>query len=95
MTEVQIPLRAVVLREDSVWVIQCLEHDIFAFGSDFDTVVKRFEATLDAEALLAPAGADHPFAHIPAAPDYFHVLWDQQKTVLTTPVAGVEMAIAA
>ena len=95
MTQVQIPLRAVVLREESGWVIQCLEHDIFAFGADFDTVVKRFQATLDAEAQLAPKDSEHPFAHIPKAPDYFHVLWDQQKTVLTTPVDGVEMAIAA
>lgn len=94
MTDVHIPLRAVVFREEAGWVAQCLEYDIFACAPDFDTLVARFQATLDAEAKLAPPESSHPFAHLPTAPAYFQILWEQQKTVLQS-VDGIELAIAA
>ena len=83
-----------MFHEDGNWIAQCLEYDIFAFGNDFDTVMARFQATLDAEAALAPEGADNPFSHIPPAPEYFHVMWAQKRTILR-PLGSVELAIAA
>jgi hypothetical protein len=90
----KIDLRVVAYREGDAWVAQCLEHDIAAQAGDFDTLMARLEATIDAEVAHSGVKDGNPLAALAPAPDYFHVIWDQKKS-LVSPFGDIQLAIAA
>ena len=61
-------LGVVVLRDDDLWVAQCLEHDIGAQAADVDTLMTRLEVVLKAEMKESMAAHGKPFAGIGPAP---------------------------
>jgi hypothetical protein len=94
-------IRVIVYREGEVYVAQCLEHDIATQGSDITGVLARLELTIDAECAVSKEAGGQAFDNIPAAPNYFHTLWDKRSLTLThvkMPVGHhyrMEVALAA
>ncbi len=79
-------LRILVSREEDMFVAQCLEHDISVQAPDIETLQRRFEATLAAEAGV--------IASIPPAPEHFHALWSEAGEMVAQ-FDNSEMRLAA
>jgi hypothetical protein len=75
-------LRAVVFREDDLYVAQCLEQDISVQAPDLNTLIDRLELAVDAECALSMELTGKPFSG-PAAPVYFHTLWEKGSLAIT------------
>jgi hypothetical protein len=75
-------LRVIVYRESDLYVAQCLEHDIATQAGDIASLLERLDLTIDAECAISKEDGYAPFAHIPAAPNYFHGLWDKRSVTL-------------
>jgi len=76
-------IRVIVYREGDVYVAQCLEHDIATQGPDLPGVLDRLELTIDAECAMSKEAGARGLGNIPAAPNYFHGLWDKRSLTLT------------
>jgi len=68
-------VRILVSKEEGVLVAQCLEHDISVQAPDFETLQKRFTATIQAEAECGD------LEDIPAAPALYFDLWDRAEAL--------------
>jgi hypothetical protein len=94
-------IRVIVYREGEVYVAQCLEHDIATQAADIPAALARLELTIDAECAISKEAGGKAFDNIPAAPNYFHGLWDKRSMTLThvqMPVGHhykMEVALAA
>ena len=102
MTEKVSQIRVVVLKEGDVWVAQCLEYDIGAQAGDMDTLWSRLNTVLAAERLESASRDLSAFEGIPAAPDFYHGLWDKATLVCspetnspTSDHAGLRLAMCA
>ncbi len=90
--------RMVQFKEGDVYIAQCLEHDISAFASDSETLIKRFVSVFMVEWDLSVERHGTPFAEIEPAPERFHEMWDETEDVNNITVPGyppVAMALAA
>ena len=86
-------LRVVVFREDDLYVAQCLEQDISVQAPDLNTLIDRLELAIDAECALSMELNGKPFGG-PAAPVYFHTLWEKGSLAITRhnmPVYGLKI----
>ena len=75
-------LRVVVFREDDLYVAQCLEQDISVQAPDLNTLLDRLELAIDAECALSMELTGKKFDG-PAAPVYFHNLWEKGSIAIT------------
>jgi hypothetical protein len=70
-------VRVVVQREGEMFSAQCLEYDIGTQAPDFETLQSRLMAVLRAERNECLRRGLKPFEGIPAAPEYFHAVWER------------------
>lgn len=70
-------LRVVLFSEDSVWIAQCIEHDIAAFGASIQEVRENLLITLDAEAVETKRATGVVFGGIAPAPAEFLERWEK------------------
>lgn len=63
-------LRIVIVKEEDMFLAQCLEHDICAQAKDISTLQRRLEDTFRFE---SEAGS---IDGIPPAPEHFRKLWN-------------------
>ena len=64
-------LRVVLIREENLWVAQCLEFDIAAQGATIIEAQSSFVRTFVGQALLDVAAGKRPFADFKPAPDWY------------------------
>ena len=69
-------LRIIAFQEDGGWVAQCLEHDISAQGTDFDTAIARLVTTVNVEAQFTTREHGQAFAGIDPAPQFFADMYE-------------------
>jgi len=75
-------IRAIVFREDNMYVAQCLEYDIVSQASDLANLLERLHRTVEAEfAACVAAGKKAPECIGPAQP-YYHGLWEKRSVAL-------------
>jgi hypothetical protein len=95
-------IRVIVFRETDHYVAQCLDYDIATQAKTLEGLVDRLELTLDAEFAICEEDGMQPNKAIPAAPNYYHELWDSRfmtldRINLPKPDGGArhfEMALA-
>lgn len=75
-------IRAIVYREGSEWVAQCLEVDIAAQAPDLKQLQERLEATLVLEAQQSKGPDGRPFKGIDPAPEHFQKMWETRAGAL-------------
>ena len=85
-----IELRAIILKEDDGFVVQCLEHDICTQADTLEELQKRFSCLV--QAYLAENGGT--LQGLDPAPEGFHKMWDDASEVETNE-SGIRMAMAA
>lgn len=68
-----IEIRAVIFRENDVWVAQCLEHDLGTQANTIEMLHQRLDTTLIAT--LRENGGS--FTTIPETPAYFGSMWQR------------------
>src|SRR5690348_3836100 len=73
------PIRAIMFKEGDLWVGQCLEYDIGAQARDLDELRARLTIAVEVEKRESIERCGTPFAGIPAAPRYFHELWERRS----------------
>ena len=92
-TEAHDVIRVVVYRDDEAWIAQCVEYDICAQGSDFDTAMRRLIGTVNAECDYTLKKHGKEFAGIEPAPSVFADKFEAGTQSLRTD--GMELRIAA
>lgn len=70
-------IRVIAYRDGDSWVAQCLEYDISAQGSDFDTAMQRLEIVVNAQCEYTQREYGQAFARIDPAPQAFTARWDR------------------
>ena len=68
-------MRVIILKEEPMWVAQCLEHDIAAQGVSIPEVKKAFLLVLASQIVVALASRRDPQEFLDSfgpAPDYYH-----------------------
>lgn len=83
-------LRVVVFKDEDIWVAQCLEHDISAWGVSRAEMEENLLATLDAEANFTMVEKGGLFVGISPAPREFFDKWDG-ATKLEKPDDSVQI----
>lgn len=85
-------IHVIAFMDDGVWIAQGLEHDICAQGKNLEEATSRFLVALRLE-----AEEEGGIERIPAAPQYFHDLWDRRsgQYVPKSKPEYVELALAA
>jgi hypothetical protein len=78
-------IRVIAYRDGDSWVAQCLEYDISAQGSDFDTAMQRLEIVVNAQCEYSQREFGQAFARIDPAPQAFMARWDQLTAVNAPP----------
>lgn len=73
-------VRAVVFRDNDMWVAQCLEYDIGAQADDIDMLNERLNVALKAELKESIERHQKPFADIARAPQRFETMWEHGNT---------------
>jgi hypothetical protein len=68
------PLRVIVLKDETVFVAQCLEVDVSAQGTSETEALSRLKAVLRAEADAAKVAGTN-LSDLGPAPQAFHVLY--------------------
>lgn len=86
-------IRVVVYRDCEAWIAQCVEYDICAQGSDFDTAMRRLIGTVNAECKYTLEKFGKEFAGIGPAPAVFADKFEAGHQPLRTN--GMELRIAA
>lgn len=86
-------MRVIIFQQADVWVGQCVEHDISAQGSDFEQMMRRLVATVNAESAYTREKHGDEFATIDPAPAMFAELFDAGECHLQTET--MELRIAA
>lgn len=83
-------VRAVVFREDDLYIAQCIEYDICAQASDIDSALDRLELTIHAECAWSHERDIPALDGIAPAPNYFHALWDKGSLAITRVTVPVD-----
>ena len=66
-------MRVLLIKEDAVWVAQCLEHDIAAQGTTIADAKDAFVRNFAAQIAVALKYGEEPLATFAPAPKYY---WD-------------------
>ena len=64
-------LHVLLLKEEGVWVAQCLEHDIAAQADEREEAVSRLMATIDLHIDADIESGIEPLSKIPAPPEHY------------------------
>ena len=83
-------MRVIVIKEENMFVGQCLEHDICAQGSTVPELMERLSLTASLEADDRGGSLEG----LEPAPDHFHQMWDSALR-FAEQQNGYEMALAA
>lgn len=67
------------LGDETVWVAQCLEHDISAQGDTAVSARANIEETIAGEIVLALEMGYAPLSEIRPAPSKYHVMWETAR----------------
>lgn len=67
-------MRVLLLKEDDLWVAQCLEYDIAAQGPTVDAAKEAFVRAFAAQIAVALHHGEEPLATFGPAPRYY---WDR------------------
>ena len=95
MTEQQ-ALRVIVVKdEDGVFCAQCLEYDICTYGDTLEKAKSRMRKQIEIERALSHNMTGEHFGGIPAAPEFFHKLWDEKGDVESVNSTCFQLAKAA
>ena len=86
-------IRVIAYREGEAWIAQCIEYDICAQGTDFDTAMRRLVGTVNAECRHTLDKHGKEFAGIDPAPPVFADLFEAGHQSLRTD--NMELRIAA
>ena len=87
-------MRVLIMREDPMWVAQCLEHDIAAQGRTIQETKKAFALAFAAQVAVAVAANEDPQAFLNtfgAAPEYYHERFERAER-LAEPIRAPEPA---
>lgn len=88
-------IRVIAYREADMWVAQCLEYDISAQGSDFQTTMRRLTATVHCEADYTSKKHGKAFATIGSAPETFFHMFDAAEGEAMRAAENMALKIAA
>lgn len=72
-------MRVLLLKEDTVWVAQCLEYDIAAQGPTIAVAKDAFVRTFAAQIAVAFHHRDEPLATFEKAPTYYWNLFNKAE----------------
>lgn len=75
-------IRAIVFKEDSLYIAQCLEYDICVQGQTIPSLLDRLDLTVEAEFATCRLAGKHPRDMICQAPNYYHSLWEKRSVQL-------------
>ena len=85
----EINATVLVLREESLWCAQCLEHDIAAQGETIDKAVEELFVSLVAQA-IAQDQAGQSLHDLPKAPDRYWREFRRANTKVTTNIPPIK-----
>lgn len=60
-----------------VWIAQCLNHDIVAYGASVVEAQRSFQSTLASEIAVAIARGQTPLQAVEPAPAHFQKMWKE------------------
>lgn len=92
-SDTQSTIRVVLYRDSDAWIAQCVEYDICAQGSDFETAMRRLIGTVNAESDYTLKKHGEAFKGIAPAPSVFADKFDAGSQHLHAD--GMELRIAA
>lgn len=72
-------MRVLLLKEDAVWVAQCLEYDIAAQGTTVTEAKDAFTRHIAAQIKVALKHGDEPLADFSRAPKYYWDLFSESE----------------
>jgi len=89
-------LQILLLKEEDLWVAQCLDHDVASQGPDIRGVLRAWEHAFFAQAMAnIDAGMD-PMENASAAPEFYWKKFDSglrlSETIAVTGAAADELS---
>jgi hypothetical protein len=104
-----IRLRAIIFREEDVWVAQCIEYDIGTQAKTLSELQKRLESAICLELYESIKRAGAPFKGVPRAPLHIEEMWNNRAGAFNpveesgvvpthhtqTPKIGLELGLCA
>lgn len=83
-------LQILMLRGQSAWVVQCLEHDIIAQGRTIDEAMERFHRVLSAEIFRCLEEGIEPLSDIkPAREGYWNLYNTKARKLIVGEPADI------
>lgn len=76
-------VRAVVFRDEDLWVAQCLEYDLATQGRTLEQLRERVELLLLARMAVSQKVGRRPFEGLPKGPQEFWDLWGSAEPLET------------
>lgn len=67
-------VRVIFYQDDSLWMAQCLEHDICVQANSLGDLYGRFEVALRLE-----MDGENGLEHVPSAPAHFERMWSEKS----------------
>ena len=79
-------ISVLVIKENDIWVAQCLEYDINAQAKEFSDIFYKFEEELVSHIVVSLSNNIDPFS-LPKAPKYYWDLYERANKICSNRIS--------